>query len=70
LTIFKFINDTYGHLAGDRTLCSFCMIVTDASAPNDLFARIGGEEFACLLVDVSPADAVAISSGYVVGLPT
>jgi diguanylate cyclase (GGDEF)-like protein len=58
---FKLINDTYGHLAGDRTLCSFCKIVTDALRPNDLFARIGGEEFACLLVDVSPADAVAIA---------
>ena len=58
---FKFINDTYGHLAGDRTLCSFCDIVTDAVRANDLFARIGGEEFACLLVDVSPADAVAIA---------
>jgi diguanylate cyclase (GGDEF)-like protein len=56
---FKFINDTYGHLAGDRTLRSFSDIVTEALRPNDLFARIGGEEFACLLVDVSLADAVA-----------
>jgi diguanylate cyclase (GGDEF)-like protein len=56
---FKYINDRYGHLAGDRMLCSFCDVVTEALRAGDLFGRIGGEEFACLLVDVSSADAVA-----------
>jgi diguanylate cyclase (GGDEF)-like protein len=58
---FKFINDGYGHLAGDRMLCSFSNVVTAALRTGDLFGRIGGEEFACLLVHVSPADAVAIA---------
>jgi diguanylate cyclase (GGDEF)-like protein len=58
---FEFINDRYGHLAGDRMLCSFCNVVTEALRPGDLFGRIGGEEFACLLAEVSPADAVAIA---------
>jgi diguanylate cyclase (GGDEF)-like protein len=56
---FKYINDRYGHLAGDRMLRSFCDVVTEALRADDLFGRIGGEEFACLLVDVSTADAVA-----------
>jgi diguanylate cyclase (GGDEF)-like protein len=56
---FKYINDRYGHLAGDRMLCSFCDVMTDALRTGDLFGRIGGEEFACLLVDVSTADAMA-----------
>jgi len=43
---FKFINDGYGHLAGDRMLCSFCNVTTDALRPGDLFGRIGGAEFA------------------------
>jgi diguanylate cyclase (GGDEF)-like protein len=56
---FKYINDRHGHLAGDRMLCSFCDMVTGALRPDDLFGRIGGEEFACLLVNVSTMDAVA-----------
>jgi diguanylate cyclase (GGDEF)-like protein len=58
---FKFINDRYGHQAGDRMLCGFCNVVTDALRPGDLFGRIGGEEFACLLVDISSAGAVAMA---------
>jgi diguanylate cyclase (GGDEF)-like protein len=56
---FKYINDRYGHLAGDRMLRSFCDVVTAALRSTDLFGRIGGEEFACLLVNVSTMDAVA-----------
>jgi diguanylate cyclase (GGDEF)-like protein len=58
---FKSINDRYGHLVGDQVLCGFCNLVTEALRPGDLFGRIGGEEFACLLVGVSSADAVAIA---------
>jgi diguanylate cyclase (GGDEF)-like protein len=58
---FKFINDRYGHHAGDRMLCGFCNVVTEALRPGDLFGRIGGEEFACLLVDISSAGAVAMA---------
>jgi diguanylate cyclase (GGDEF)-like protein len=58
---FKCINDRYGHPAGDRMLCSFSKMVSAALRPGDLFGRIGGEEFASLLVDVSPADAMAIT---------
>jgi diguanylate cyclase (GGDEF)-like protein len=54
---FKSINDEYGHAAGDSVLRSFCTVATGQLRPNDLFARIGGEEFACLLVDVGVQDA-------------
>jgi diguanylate cyclase (GGDEF)-like protein len=49
LDFFKRINDTYGHDAGDRALCEFGACTTGLLRPTDLFARTGGEEFACLL---------------------
>jgi diguanylate cyclase (GGDEF)-like protein len=58
---FKTLNDTHGHPVGDRVLCAFCDAVNTALRPGDLFGRIGGEEFACLLSNVSPADALAIA---------
>jgi diguanylate cyclase (GGDEF)-like protein len=58
---FKSINDSYGHSAGDRLLCSFCEVASKALRSGDLFGRIGGEEFACLLADVSGVDAAAVA---------
>jgi diguanylate cyclase (GGDEF)-like protein len=58
---FKQINDTFGHHAGDRVLCGFCETVNDVLRPTDIFGRLGGEEFACLLPDVTTAEAVRIA---------
>lgn len=51
LDLFKNINDTYGHLAGDKTLRIFCEIAQEIIRTTDIFGRIGGEEFAALLPD-------------------
>jgi len=58
---FKSINDEFGHAAGDAVLVTFCNITTDQLRPGDLFGRIGGEEFACLLVGASATDAVIVA---------
>lgn len=58
---FKTINDEYGHAAGDAVLTTFCRVATAQLRPGDLFGRIGGEEFACLLVDVSAHDAALVA---------
>jgi len=58
---FKEVNDTAGHQAGDRVLKAFCDLVGAALRPRDLFGRLGGEEFACLLADTSMAQALQIA---------
>ena len=46
---FKNINDTYGHVAGDRVLRAIASRVRDVKRQEDAFARFGGEEFVILL---------------------
>jgi len=46
---FKRVNDDYGHAAGDRVLQVFARLVERHLRDDDLFGRIGGEEFAVLL---------------------
>jgi len=58
---FKAINDSHGHAAGDRVLCKFCDVVAESMRPDDLFGRIGGEEFCCLLTNVSLVGAITMA---------
>lgn len=48
---FKKVNDTFGHSAGDKVLLSLAEILKSSLRPSDLPARIGGEEFAVVLID-------------------
>ncbi len=50
---FKRINDTYGHLAGDSILVLLCRRIRPRIRREDVLARVGGEEFACLLTETS-----------------
>jgi len=50
IDFFKNVNDTYGHDAGDEVLKQIAMFVQNSLRGEDLFGRIGGEEFAvCVL---------------------
>lgn len=51
---FKVINDSYGHLVGDELLTKVCDRITERISSDDVFARIGGEEFAVAVVETSP----------------
>ena len=51
LDAFKQINDRWGHAAGDKVLRAFCECSLSELRQVDLFARIGGEEFAILVAD-------------------
>jgi diguanylate cyclase (GGDEF)-like protein len=48
---FKKINDQYGHAAGDEMLKTLCRHIEQQLRNMDLFARVGGEEFALLMPD-------------------
>jgi diguanylate cyclase (GGDEF)-like protein len=56
---FKAINDRGGHAAGDDALKIVSRILRHAVRPVDVVARIGGDEFVVILVDVRAAPAVA-----------
>jgi diguanylate cyclase (GGDEF)-like protein len=55
---FKQINDTYGHAAGDSVLKTIANLAKEAVREVDFVARIGGEEFAILLPEVSVEQAL------------
>ena len=58
---FKRINDKYGHLQGDKVIQCVAKVRQDSVRQNDVAARIGGEEFALLLVNTSPEVARTIA---------
>ena len=53
---FKFINDTYGHVAGDELIIQFSKRMADCLDTDDMLARLGGDEFMVLLDNKSSAD--------------
>lgn len=58
---FKKVNDTYGHVVGDSILATLVRRVKPRIRREDVLARIGGEEFACLLPQTSRAGALAFA---------
>ena len=58
---FKRVNDRFGHDAGDRALRAFADVLRSAMRETDVAARIGGEEFACLLPSSDVAGAYGLA---------
>jgi len=57
IDLFKQINDTYGHAAGDEVLKAVANALQSALRESDFVARYGGEEFVILLPETTLVDA-------------
>lgn len=60
LDLFKRINDSYGHPAGDKVLRLFADALRSVVRTHDFLGRYGGEEFALVLPGIDKAAASAI----------
>lgn len=58
---FKEVNDTHGHLCGDAVLKQLATRVATLLRPEQIFARVGGEEFAVLCPETDLAGAIALA---------
>ncbi len=58
---FKRINDTLGHLAGDRVLAATAATLRRETRDRDALGRFGGEEFAVAMVGLTLPDVLAVA---------
>lgn len=61
---FKNINDTFGHLVGDRVLRALAEVLTRGLREHDVAARFGGEEFVLLLPETNLDGARIVAERY------
>lgn len=56
---FKEINDTYGHIVGDKTLQLFAEVLKHYSREDDIICRLAGDEFVTFYPDLTERDIAA-----------
>lgn len=61
LDFFKKVNDTHGHLAGDKVLYQLSRVLEDAVRKSDVVARYGGEEFVLILPETNRKSAWVVA---------
>lgn len=58
---FKYVNDTFGHRAGDTMLIRIASEVSSLIRRNEILSRLGGDEFALLMPDATEKDAESLA---------
>jgi diguanylate cyclase (GGDEF)-like protein len=58
---FKSINDGFGHDAGDRAIVHVCQVCNANRRSSDTIGRVGGDEFAVLLLETDAAQAEVVA---------
>lgn len=61
---FKFVNDTFGHKAGDRVLQTIAKLMAGRLRDTDFIARYGGDEFVVLLPGTPAENAEVVAQGF------
>lgn len=61
---FKSVNDTYGHIVGDKCLKQLALTATTTVRKSDIVGRYGGDEFIIILPQSGPADALKIAESF------
>ena len=56
---FKAVNDSLGHMVGDKLLAQVAARLSDLASETDLVGRLGGDEFAVVIRDASDKNVVA-----------
>lgn len=62
LDSLKYINNTFGHTAGDRAITHFARILTETFRDSDVIGRMGGDEFVILLIDAIESDIAGMQA--------
>jgi diguanylate cyclase (GGDEF)-like protein len=56
LDSLKYINDTFGHAAGDAAITRFSQVLAETFRESDVIGRMGGDEFVALTIDAAEND--------------
>jgi len=57
---FKYVNDTYGHQAGDELLCQVAHRLSNRLRMSDILSRLGGDEFAVILTTLNQPNDIEL----------